>query len=148
MSVTITPYQPSDQEEVKEVVLNGFKEFGFSYHAQYDSDLDDPSIYLKDGGIFYVLKYKGKIIGTTGIINKGSKIAELKRMYVDKNYQGRGYGSMLFDQAIKFCKENGFIKLEFETNKKFKEAHTFYQKRGCKIVREDERSYYMEKLLD
>lgn len=108
---------------------------------------DDPSIYLKNGDMFYVLKYKGKIVGTAGIINKGNKIAELKRMYVDKNHQGRGYGSLLFDQAIKFCKENDFAKLEFETNKKFKQAHKFYQNRGCKIVSEDERSYYMEKLI-
>lgn len=57
-------------------------------------------------------------------------MGELKRMYIEKGYQGKGYGSLLFQKAIEFCKQKGFTKLEFETNKKFKKAHDFYQKRG------------------
>lgn len=147
MGTIIDVYSSSDKDGVRSVVLNGLKEFGFEYTPKFDFDLDDLyKHYIKSGGMFYVLKIDNKIVGTVAI-KKNGKIAELKRLYVDKNYQGRKFGSLLLDKAIQFCKDNGFTKLEFETNKRFKKAHLLYQKRGFKIVKEDEGSYYMEKGL-
>lgn len=148
MSIVISEYTPSDQQGAKQVILNALKDFGFEYHEEWDFDLEDPKKhYIEQGGMFFVLKDDGEIIGTVAIINKGNNIAELKRLYVNKKYQGKGLGSKLLSAAIAYCKEHGFIKLEFETNKKFTKAHLLYQKRGFKTVKEDERSYYMEKEL-
>lgn len=148
MDIIITPYTPDDKDGAKGVVLAGFHDFGFTYQRKYDFDLDDPKkYYIDQGGMFYVLKDSGKVIGTIALIDKGNHIAELKRMYLIKEYQGKGLGSKLLDRAIRFCKENRFVKLEFETNKKFTNAHAFYQRRGFRIVKEDENSYYMEKYL-
>ena len=147
MKPVICEYSSSDKQEVKSVILNTLKNFGFDYNPLYDFDLDDPyKHYIKNGGMFYVLKVENKIVGTVAVINKG-KTAELKRLYVDKNYQGKKFGSMLIDKAIQFCKDKGFTKLEFETNKKFTKAYLLYQRRGFKTIREDDRSYYMEKEL-
>lgn len=148
MDITITPYTPDDRDGAKGVVLAGFKDFGFVYQRKYDFDLDDPQkYYIDQGGMFYVLKDSGKVIGTVAIINKGNHIAELKRLYVKKEYQGKGLGSKLFDTAVLFCKNNGFTNIEFETNKKFTKAHSLYQRRGFRIVKRNESSYYMEKDL-
>ncbi len=147
MKAVVSPYSPIYQKDVKRVVTDGFAEFGFTFNPQYDSDLDDPGIYEANGGMMFVLKIDGKAVGAVAVINKGKTTGELKRMYLDKEFRGKGYGSLLFDTALAFCKEKGFTKLEFETNKKFKQAHAFYQKKGCEIVGEDARSYYMEKLL-
>lgn len=148
MDITVTPYTPDDKEGAKRVVLAGFNDFGFAYQREYDFDIDDPKkYYIDQGGMFYVIKDSGKVIGTIAIINKGNHVAELKRLYVKKKYQGQGLGSKLFDTAIHFCKNNGFTKIEFETNKKFTKAHALYQRRGFRIVKEDENSYYMEKEL-
>lgn len=146
--LTITPFTQNDLQGAKDVVLAGLKEFGFSYDEAYDYDLNNPQKYYIDkGGMFYVLKDEGKIIGTVAIINKGNNIAELKRMYVDKEHQGKGCGTTMLEKAIEFCIQHGFTKLEFETNRKFTVAHKFYQKHGFKIVNEDDQSYYMEKEL-
>lgn len=147
MNPILSPYTPSDLKGIKRVILSVYKEFGFKYNQKYDSDLDDPSIYKKSGGIFYVLKYNKEVVGTIAVINKGNTIAELKRLYVDKRYRGKGFGSLLFDKAIKFCRKNSFSKVEFETNKKFTKAHRLYKKRGWEVVKEDEASFYMEKSL-
>ncbi len=147
MSKTIRQYNPSDQPSVKSVILNGLKEFGFEYTPEYDFDLEDPEkYYLKKGGMFYILEIDGKVVGTVAVVNRGDT-AELKRLYVNKDYQGKGLGSQLFDTALQFCRDNGFKKVEFETNKKFEKAHLLYRKRGFKTVREDENSYYMEREL-
>lgn len=148
MNIIISEYTASDQKDAKQVVLNSFRDFGFEYHEEWDSDLEDPKKHYIDlGGMFFVLKVDGKIVGTVAIVNKGNNRAEFKRFYLNKRYQGKGLGSTLFDTAIAYCKEHGFIKVEFETNKKFTKAHLLYQKRGFKTVKEDKRSYYMEKEL-
>ncbi len=113
MNPTIEIYTPKDKEGVKRVVLGGLKEFGFEYHKEFDSDLDDPhKYYIDGGGIFYVLKLDGDMIGTVAVIKNG-KIGTLKRLYVNKSYHGNRYGSMLLDKAMEFCRNNGITEMEF-----------------------------------
>lgn len=148
MNICIEEYQSKDQKEAKEFIVDIWKEFGFIYIKKYDYDLDDPEVfYVKPGGAFYLLKDEEKIIGTIGVINKGVKIAEFKRFYVDKDYRGKGYGTKLFNYALDFCKNSRFEKVEFETDKELKKGHEFYKKKGFKIVKEDSISFYMEKFL-
>lgn len=145
MNPVICEYSSSDRQDAKSVILNTLKDYGFEYNPIYDYDLEDPyKYYIGKGGMFYVIKVNKKVVGTIAVINKG-KTAELKRLYVDKNYQGKKLGSMLIDKAILFCKNKRFTKLELETNKKFEKSHLLYQRRGFKVVKEDDKSYYMEK---
>lgn len=149
MNPMIFEYSPKFQKETKEFILNVWKEFGFSYHQQWDFDLDDfYEFYIKNGGMFYILLLNEKIIGTMGIIKLENNIAELKRFYIDIKHRRKGFGSMLVTKALEFCREKKFSKIEFETNKKFVAAHALYLKRGFKIVREDYRSFYMEKVIE
>jgi hypothetical protein len=55
--------------------------------------------------------------------------------------------ALLFTKALEFCKNSAFKKVEFETDKTLTQGHAFYLKHGFKIVKEDEESYYMEKLV-
>lgn len=147
MNPVISKFSVTDLPDVKKVIFDSLKDFGFDYNPVYDFDLEDPNkYYIEKGGIFYVLKVDNKLVGTVAVINKG-KIAELKRLYIDKNFRGKKLGSMLINRAIQFCQDNGFSKLELETNKKFTQAHLLYQRRGFIVVKEDDRSYYMEKVL-
>lgn len=146
MNSEIIPFLSEDQAAFKSLVLDSLKEFDFDYDPKYDSDLDDPSVYSRDGGVLYVLKLNGKIIGSIAVINRG-QTAELKRWYVSEDQQGKGFGTMLLDKAIKFCIDKRFKKIEFETNKKFTKAHKLYKKKGFRVFKEDEESLYMRKEL-
>ncbi len=94
-----------------------------------------------------MLRDGDKILGTIGIINKGNGIAELKRFFVHADFRGNGYGTELLNNAIEFCKKNGIKKIAFETGKEFKQGRAFYKKRGFKIIKEDDKNYYIEMLL-
>lgn len=145
MDVIIRPLTSEDTAAVKKLVLDGLSEFGFSYTPSLDYDLTDPQThYIQTGGMFYVLLIDGTIRGTVGIKHEG-KTAEVKRLYVAKQFQGKGYGAKLLDTAIQFCKDHTYQKIILETNKKFEKAHMLYKKRGFIMVHEDDSSYYMEK---
>ena len=41
---------------------------------------------------FWVVEMDGQIVGTFGIERSGTRDAELRRMYLDRDYRGRGIG--------------------------------------------------------
>lgn len=138
-------FDPKTSSDVKYFILDTWKEFGYFYEAESDFDLDDPyKYYIETGGMFYVLKNDETIIGTIGIKNLGNSTAGLRRLYVDKSFRNKGYGSQLIDRAIQFCKENKFIKIELNSDKIFEDAHKLYMQKGFKIVKEDNEDFYME----
>lgn len=144
----IRRYRKSDQKEVKEFVLTVLSEFGFSHNPELDYDLEDPDKYYKNiGGVFYVFEDKGKIIGTIAVKNKGENIAEIKRLYIDSKFRGKGYGSKLFDTALEFCKGNNYKKVVFDTWSRFEKAKLLYLSRGFTITRTSGEQIFMEKQL-
>jgi ribosomal protein S18 acetylase RimI-like enzyme len=149
MNLKVQEYTLQDKKHVKDFILETWKEFpDYYYDAARDYDLDDPQqYYIKGGGMFYVIKDGNRVVGTIGVVNTGNKRAELKRLYVAKEYRGYSFGSQLIDTAIAFCQKNDFSIIEFETDKIFEKAHMLYIKRGFKIVKETEYSYFMEKTL-
>lgn len=57
------------------------------------------------------------MIGGIGIAPFGESkdTAELQKFYIVKDHQGKGYGSMLYQTAEKFAKNQGFQKIYIET---------------------------------
>jgi len=138
-----------DQQKVKRFVLSVLvDEFGFPRKPEWDYDLEDPiKYYQEQGGNFYILENNKKLIGTIAIKNKGNKIAELKRMYVDKKFRGKGLGRKLFDKAIKFSVQNKFEKVILDTWNKFDTAKKIYKKNGFKVIGREGEQIFMEKGL-
>ncbi len=57
------------------------------------------------------------LVGTVAVrtIDKGAKTAEMKRLYVLKDYQSKGCGGALFKTALDFAVSNGFRKICADT---------------------------------
>ena len=68
-------------------------------------------------GCMWCLYSDEKLIGTIAIhtLDKDSKVAEMKRLYVLKDYQGEGFGSQLFEIALTYSKENNYEKICLDT---------------------------------
>ena len=148
LNMQIRLFKQIDQTEVKKFVLGVLDESGFPYKLELDYDLDDPDeFYKKQGGIFYVLEENHKIIGTIAVKNKGDGIAEIKRLYIEKKYRDKHYGSMLFDYALNFCREHGFKKIILDTWIRFNRAKSLYISRGFKTMKTDGEQIFMEKIL-
>jgi len=59
---------------------------------------------------------------------------EIKRMYVDKAYRGKGISKMVLDELEKWAIENGFQQAILETSIHFNVAQSLYSKAGYVIV--------------
>ena len=146
MPLVIDQFKRKYQKSVKDFILNIWKEFGFTYILEEDSDLDDiQKHYIDNGGAFYILRNDDKVMGTIGLVAKTDNTIELTRLYIDKSQRSKGFGSKLVDRAIEFSRKSGFIKIKLNSNKIFKKAHNLYKRKGFFITKEDKEDFYMER---
>jgi putative acetyltransferase len=107
------------------------------YHLQpdpacTDSDLKDiEQSYLQRGGVFYVLEEKnGSIIGSYGLYPLQPGTCELRKMYLHRDYRGRGLGRRLLEDALANARRLGFARMTLETASVLKEAIRLYESYG------------------
>lgn len=100
---------------------------------QKDSDLLSlENEYCKKGGEFWCMfDNNNNILGTIAVrcLNIDNiMFAELRRFYVISNEQNKGYGQILLNVAMDFCKEKGYTCIRATTTQnKFKIIHLLYK---------------------
>ena len=60
--------------------------------------------------------------------------AEIKRMFVEKEYRGRGISKLILDELEKWAKESGFLFALLETSIRFTAARGLYLNSGYGVI--------------
>ena len=79
-----------------------------------------------------VLEIEASILGFWGAIVYGEKI-ELLYFYIKVEYIGKGYGQLLWQDLLRWCKQQNILEIEFVTSK---QVVSFYKKQGAEIIGE------------
>jgi len=113
-------YENGMQHDIEKFYQKCFSDLGWEYQPQgrHSDTLNIQKEYLQKG-CFWCL-YDGEIlIGTVAVrtIDFKNKTAEMKRLYVLSDYQGKGYGNLLFKTALDYAKKNGYTKICTDTKK-------------------------------
>lgn len=141
----IQMYDDSRKEEVREVVLEVLLEHGFEYDRLKDTDLNDiNAYYFSKGGTFFVGIDEGSVIGTAGVRKLDGNLCEIRRIYLKKNYRGKGNGEKLFLAALDFAGKNCTGAM-LKTDSTLKNAINMYLKHGFYFVEEKNGYVYYEK---
>lgn len=85
--------------------------------------------------VLFGLVYSGEVIGfcAYAIVNnlwQAGYISYMYAMVVDEKYRGRGFGTMLINEAIQDSKNKGLERLELDSAFHREKAHEFYMKLG------------------
>jgi putative acetyltransferase len=140
-------YDDSRNEEVHNVVLDVLLEHGFEYDRLKDSDLKDINgYYFASGGTFFVGVSKGKVVGTAGVRKLDGNLCEIRRIYLKKDFRGKGNGKKLFMAALGFAEKNcsGAV---LKTDSTLTKAIDMYLKHGFTFQKEERGYLYFEKKL-
>jgi uncharacterized RmlC-like cupin family protein len=86
---------------------------------------------------FWVVEAGDKIIGMFGIESRNNESTELRRMYLDRRYRGRGIAQRMLLCAETRARELGFVNLVLSTSEVQKAAITFYRKSSYALVRSE-----------
>lgn len=134
----VRAFRKEDTDNVKELILSILtKEYPFDRSAFSDSDLYDlTSSYSGTKDHFFVAEDLGKIVGTVGIKEDSKETALLRRLFVDSEYRRQGYGGMLIDEALAFCREKGYSSVVFRTTNRMTGAIELCLKKGFRKAEE------------
>lgn len=88
-----------------------------------------------DADVLFCLVYCGEVIGfcAYAIVNnlwQAGYISYMYAMVVDEKYRGKGFGTMLINEAIQDSKNKGLKRLELDSAFHREKAHEFYMKLG------------------
>jgi putative acetyltransferase len=86
---------------------------------------------------YFVVEHEGVVVGGGGVAPlKGGQadVCELQKWYLLPQYQGFGYGRMLFDAMMASARSLGFCICYVETFEHMEQAAKFYKQSGFSIL--------------
>lgn len=113
--------------------------------AGTDNDLFDlRTFYFESGGDFSVLLAGERLIGTVALLRKGREEGELRKMYLEPRYHGRGLGRRLLEHALARARELGFVRVTLETASVLEGAVALYERSGFRRYEAAHRSAHSD----
>jgi GNAT superfamily N-acetyltransferase len=139
-------FQPSDQEEVKALILAGLVDHWGVLDASKNPDLNDiASTYA--GAYFLVARLEGRVVGTGALVPRGAGEAEIVRMSVARDLRRCGVGRALLARLIEQAGRLGVRRIFLETTDTWSEVIAFYQSNGFNITHYQGGDVYFEFLV-
>ena len=57
----------------------------------------------------------GEVVGMVGVRHHSDGTGEIRRLRVDERFRRRGIGSALMEQALRFCQQQGYLRIILDT---------------------------------
>lgn len=144
----IKEFEDRYNEDVNNFIISVFvEEFGFE-KCREELMMQNNRDYINEGGNLWIAFDEQKqIIGTIALVKKNEKDVELKKLYVRKDYRGKGLSKELYNTALEKSKKNKFNRIFLGTYDRLETAVNFYIKRGFTEIKdlynvEDEARYF------
>jgi ribosomal protein S18 acetylase RimI-like enzyme len=104
--------------------------------AQFAADM------VRPGVVFHVAEFAGKVVGYTMMVGPvpppdgpaGHNPAELRRIYVDADQQGRGVGDHLMRTVLHHARTHGYDQVWLGTNQLNERAIGFYTRHSFEVI--------------
>lgn len=143
----IQRYDDTRKEEVRDLVFGVLLEHGFEYDRLKDADLNDINgYYFAGGGTFFIGIEDGRVVGTAGVRKLKGNLCEIRRIYLNKDFRGKGNGKKLFMAALDFAEKN-CLGVMLKTDSSLTKAIDMYLKQGFTLHKIERGYLYFEKKL-
>lgn len=128
----IRDWQTSDRDSAAEVIRQVLEEYNLPWQPELaDRDvIEVETSYLACGGEFWVIELEEKIVGTAAYYPTPNdpQGVEIRKMYLLKEFRGKGLGKYLLEQLEQAIAKKGFSTIYIETASVLKEAVILYTK--------------------
>lgn len=91
---------------------------------------EDSYYYRNSYNFWYAVNDDGKILGSIGLKKINNHYAQIKKVFVIKEYRNKGVAQKLMNTLIKASSKHQFQFLVLGTNERLHAAHRFYRKSG------------------
>jgi DNA-binding MarR family transcriptional regulator/GNAT superfamily N-acetyltransferase len=95
----------------------------------------------------WIAEMDGEIVGSVFVVQLDQETAKLRLLLVEARARGLGLGERLVEECIRFARRSGYKKLTLWTNSVLLAARHIYQKKGFKIVEQEENHSFGKDLV-
>ena len=136
---TLRRYEPTDQEAVEYLHVYVLQQVGaYLGRGPWADDVYAiEEVYLKTQGEFLIGECDGLFVAMGALKRTSPERAEIKRMRVHPDYQGRGYGQLILNELEIRARALGYQTLHLDTSIVQVPAQRFYEKNGFREVGRD-----------
>jgi GNAT superfamily N-acetyltransferase len=127
----IRPFEPSDQEAAKSLVLSGLAERFNPFKPELNTDVNDIA---KNFSVFLVAYIKGELVATGGLKFETETSAKVVRMSTARAYRRLGIARDILEELESTARSQGITRLTLVTNNDWLEAVNFYQEYGFRLL--------------
>jgi ribosomal protein S18 acetylase RimI-like enzyme len=134
--LTIRRYTPADQATVEHLHVFAIQQTGaYLGRGPWDDDLYAiEEHYLNNHGEFLIGEYEGQLVAMGALRRTSPTRAEIKRMRVHPDYQGRGFGQLILTELEARARALGYTTLHLDTSTMQIAAQKLYEKNGFREV--------------
>ncbi|GAC1370320.1 MAG: GNAT family N-acetyltransferase [Ktedonobacteraceae bacterium] len=136
---TLRRYRPADQEAVEYLHVHAIQQTGaYLGRGPWDDDVYAiEEAYLNNQGEFLIGEWDGIFVAMGALHRTSPERAEIKRMRVHSNYQGRGFGQLILSELETHARALGYKTLHLDTSVLQVPAQKLYEKNGYREVGRD-----------
>jgi ribosomal protein S18 acetylase RimI-like enzyme len=136
---TLRRYTSSDREEVEHLHVSAIQQTGaYLGRGPWDDDVYAiEETYLNNQGEFLIGEWDGLFVAMGALKRTSQERAEIKRMRVHPEYQGRGYGQRILEELEARARALDYQILHLDTSTLQIPAQKLYEKNGFREVGRD-----------
>jgi ribosomal protein S18 acetylase RimI-like enzyme len=136
---TLRRYKSTDQEAVEYLHIHVIQQAGaYLGRGPWDDDVYAiEETYLNNQGEFLIGEWDGTFVAMGALRRTGPERAEIKRMRVHPDYQGRGLGQIILSELETQARTLGYKTLHLDTSVVQLAAQRLYEKNGFREVGRD-----------
>jgi ribosomal protein S18 acetylase RimI-like enzyme len=129
-TVKISPFEDCYAGAFKSLNLEWLE--GYNLYEPSDLKyLDYPrQVIIEPGGDIFLALINDTVVGTVAILKQDDHVAELAKLAVVPDFQGRGIGGRLVRASVERAREMGFQKIVLVSNTRLKTAVHLYESMG------------------
>jgi len=129
---TLRRYTPADREVVEHLHVYAMQQTGaYLGRGPWDDDVYAiEETYLNNQGEFLIGEWDGIFVAMGALRRTTSERAEIKRMRVHPDYQGRGFGQIILTELEARARALGYRTLHLDTGVVQVPAQKLYEKNG------------------
>ncbi|ETI32447.1 hypothetical protein F442_20559 [Phytophthora nicotianae P10297] len=155
-SISVRQYRPEDHAQVTKIYVEGLMacdsdpKYRYLWEELLRKDLtndfsDIEASHMTPGGNFLVAVVKkngsSRIAGIIGLLRESEDVGQIRRVYVDPNFQRMSIGRKMIAELEIWAKKNGIKHIFLTTNANKEKAKTFYSALGYTKVDEGQYSW-------
>jgi GNAT superfamily N-acetyltransferase len=136
---TLRRYTPADREAVQHLHVQAIQQAGaYLGRGPWDDDVYAiEETYLNNQGEFLIGEWDGIFVAMGGLRRTSAERAEIKRMRVRLDFQGRGLGQVILSELEARARTMGYKTLHLDTSVVQVPARKLYEKNGFREVGRD-----------